>query len=257
MAVRLRRFAGLFTAFALLVAIASPAAAQDDLPPASAIIQKYIDALGGTDALKSMATVKGTGKIDVNGQQFDFVAYYGPQRFYRKMDFPNDAVYEQGYNGEVAWEKNPSMGNRKLEGAEKADFVRRMDHLDMLTWSDFPGKITTKAKDISVRGVNCYQVDFDPKEGNSVSRYFAQDSGLLIKVATILESPNGPVAVDIFYDDYKDFQSGKMSMKRTQEIGQGVISFTFEKVEVLDKFPAEFEKVPAEVQDAAAAGGGQ
>lgn len=244
---------GLFAVLAVLNVCSAPVAAQtDELPEAQTILKKYVDALGGADALEGMRTLKTTGKIEFTGDiQTDFVAYFGKDRFYRKMDWPGDAVYEQGYNGEVAWEKNPSpqLGNRILDENERTDFIRRMDHLDMLAWGEgFDGEIETKAKDVSVRGVDCYEVEFAPTSGNRVSRYFAQDSGLLIKVATLLDSPNGALAVDIFYDDYKDFNDGKMSMKRTQEISGNQLVFVIEKAEVLDEFPKEFEAVPDDVQ---------
>ncbi len=244
---------GICGTLVLLSLCSAPAVAQtEDLPAAQTIIKKYIDALGGKDTLEGMRTIKTTGVIQFpNGQETEFEAYFGKDRVYRKMAWPGDAVYEQGYNGEVAWEKNPSpqLGNRILDEKERTDFIRRMDHLDMLTWGeDFEGEIETKAKDVSVRGVDCYEVEFAPSSGNRVTRYFDQDSGLLIKVATLLDAPNGALAVDIFYSDYQDFNGGKMAMNRTQEISGNQLAFLTSKVEALDEFPKEFEAVPDDVK---------
>ncbi len=243
----------LLGALLALCAFALPAAAQteEQLPDAQTIISKYVEALGGAEALEKTRTVKISGTMELpQGAEATFESYYGKDRFYRKMELPGGAIYEQGYNGETAWEKNPSpgLGNRKLQGTEQEDFVRRMNHLDMLTWGeDFAGEIRTKSQGISVRGVECCEVEFVPTSGNKVSRFFAQDTGLLIKMATILDTPNGGVAVDIFYSDYKDFQGTKMAMKRSQEVNGTQISFVFGEVEVLDAFPEALEVVPDDV----------
>jgi hypothetical protein len=99
---------------ALLALTASVLSGQDSakikpLPTVQHVMNHYVSALGGHDAIfkhKSM-TVRGTFEVDKQ-PAFERIAYYKGDKMLYQINLPNGTPYQEGFNGTVAWQLDPS-----------------------------------------------------------------------------------------------------------------------------------------------------
>ncbi len=127
-----------------------------------AILERYVDAVGGRDALERLSTRICTGKeiTDLTSRQQPiyeshyFEAYAKIPASYRTEEWTDADVYQRGYDGQVGWIKD-KCGARRDESAGK----RRLDWLlnpqnALRVEEYFPGLILEDTQ--HVRGLTVY-----------------------------------------------------------------------------------------------------
>lgn len=98
---------------ALVVAIfsasvlAGPQASR--LSTADAVLERYKEALGGVDAIKSVQSETTRGEIEGAGLQgkASFVGYSKPFKSLFKVTLPNGGEIDSGFDGTVSWSMTP------------------------------------------------------------------------------------------------------------------------------------------------------
>src|SRR3712207_4925228 len=97
----------------------SPATAG--LPAARTLIDRYVQAIGGRDAVLRHSTIRyvGTFEVPAAGVKGDLsVVQAAPNKTAVTMTMPGMGQMLQGYDGSVGWSVNPMQGPRVLEGKE-------------------------------------------------------------------------------------------------------------------------------------------
>lgn len=125
---RIRRTTlGLIVAMAGTVALAGPAAPQARLPDAAEIIDRYVEARGGRDAILAPASVRTRGVISMPaiGAEGSMEVLSRDGRMAMTMTIPGMGDMQTGFDGEVGWAMDGMMGPRLLEGGE-LDGIRDM-----------------------------------------------------------------------------------------------------------------------------------
>ena len=100
---------------ALLALTTSVLSGQDSskakpLPTVQRVMDSYVAALGGRDAIfkhKSM-TVRGKFEVSDKGPSLDRIAYYKGGKMLYQIALPNGSHYQEGFNGTVAWQSVPT-----------------------------------------------------------------------------------------------------------------------------------------------------
>jgi len=191
---------------------AANSATSSPLPTLDAVLSKYTDALGGSNAIQKMTSVseKGTMEIPAHGMHGTLVEEY------RKA--PNQAVaivhtsdgdLSQGYNGTGGWQNEPHHGAEDFSGDE---LVRARE------WAAFIPALDLKQNFIRAQVVaidkigdrDAYRIVASRSGGGQVRFYFDKDSGLLLRISVRIESPLGALPEETSFSDYKDVNGVKI-----------------------------------------------
>lgn len=175
-------------------------------PAAEQIIQKYMDAIGGGDALGKLNTRQEKGTIDIGGRSLpiEIFSRMGGKQL-TVIHLPNgDNV--TAYDGTSGWTSGPNRPVREISSVEVASAQAEVDlqlplHLKQLfneVKSAAPEKIGDRETYV-VAGISSGEV--------AAKFYFDEDSGYLLRIVRYTKSPLGRNPTEIDYSDYRA-QSG-------------------------------------------------
>jgi len=244
-----RRFLSLVLAAALIISWVGTAAAQD-APKAEDLIGKYIKAVGKYTKDGKPATIKSRvtkGKLIVTdfGMEGDITDFLIPPNNYSKIVFEALGEIERGVKGDVAWEINPMIGPRILEGAEKAGRLQEAAGFNRFeNWKKFYAKAETKGEG-TVGDAACYKVVMTPKDGSPTTCYFDKKSGLLLKTEAEVEGFD----VEVTLSDYKETAGVKLPHKVLTEGGEYNLEMLIETVEYNADIPKDRFDLPDEIKE--------
>ena len=265
MSTLVRNFAPLSRAFlaaATLGVVAAPAGAQAtahtghaapatakpaaSLPTPRQIVDKYIAAIGGRDALvkRSSSTMRGTFEMPAAGLRGEVVGHMAkPNKMVMSITFPGIGEIRNGFDGTTAWQIDPTSGPRVLEGAELAQAQIQADFLAALhDEKSFTSMETVELADFE--GKKAYTLRLVRAGTDTVYEYFDAESGLLVGTRATRDTQMGPMTATSVMANYKDFGGVQMPTTTTvrtmgQEIVMSVTSIEWDKAE-----PAAFELPP-------------
>jgi hypothetical protein len=239
------------TALAILLGGLTTAFAADEaLPKAETILDRYVEVTGGKEAYQKRHTEIATGTVEfaAAGLKGTVTRYSAePDKNYSTLEIEGVGKIEMGVTGGVAWEKSAMMGARVKSGEEKAQAVRESTMNAPLVWRKLYSKAVTEGVE-PVSGEDCYKVVVTPAEGKPETMYFEKKSGLLVKVNTVAVNQMGEIPVDISVSDYRDFSGILTPTKTVQKAGGQEFSITLQSVKVNEEIPADRFEPPAEVK---------
>ena len=182
------------------------------MPPATQILDKYIQAVGGAQKLAGLTSYIATGTSVGygglgGGGTFQIFAKAPDQRTVQISfkDHPERGDSTRVYNGHNAWIKSPrsllgkfELTGNELEGAK----------LDALL--SFPGQIKTALSNWrvgdpdNINGKDVQVLQGSGPKGLLATFYFDKQSGLLTRVVRYSRTPVGRVPTQMDYSDYRD-----------------------------------------------------
>lgn len=185
------------------------------LPTAAEVLEKYVKALGGRDALHKHKSRYQAGTIELSpmGLKGTIESYSrSDDRSVVKITLAGVGDVLDGYDGKTAWTVNPIQGSRVKEGRELLQIKRnsiysRETNIDKIY------------KTVTVRGVekvgerDTYVVVASSDNLPDDILYFDKETGLMLRSDTISITPEGEQAVKSFYDDYRDIEGVKIAFK--------------------------------------------
>ena len=186
------------------------------LPTVDQILDKYIQALGGQQALRGVTTRAITATQDLSSGPGGKIPL--PAQIERYQKAPNLSLtiehvaagtLAEGFDGKTAWAQNlkgvvtdigPAVDQARAH--RNADF-----YIDSLNLKQQYTKMeVTAAK--RVNGRDAYEVVGYPASDSPEQLYFDTLTGLLLRKHSVLPSPLGEAPFQIDYDDYKETSSG-------------------------------------------------
>ncbi|HWQ53903.1 MAG TPA: hypothetical protein VN442_09470 [Bryobacteraceae bacterium] len=242
-----------FASTALLTALcaAGIAAAADPLPKAEAIIEKYIAATGGRAAAEKLHSQVLTGTIEMVGKGVTgtvMVYRAAPNKALSIVEFGGLGKAEEGTDGQVAWTRSAIAGPRVKEGSEKAFSLRGAVFNGDLRWRELYDKAEVVGLE-TVDGRSCYKVVMTPKgEGETVTRYYDKESGLVTKVLMTLKSPQGEIPIESIPSDYRKSGDLLLPHKLTQRVMGNEIVTTFTSVQNNPELAADRFALPPDIK---------
>jgi hypothetical protein len=211
---------------------AKPAASSAALPAADEILDKFVTASGGKEAMEKLKsrTVKGTFEIEAMNINGPFESFSkAPNKNAVITSVPNMGNFINIFDGTKGWDSNPMTGLRELSGAELAASKRDADfYLPINFRKNYP-KMEVKGKE-KVSQSEAYVVEATPAEGGPEKFYFDVASGLLVRQDAERESPQGKIAVEIYYEDYKAVDGVKIAHLMKQVTPMYALTIKFAEV---------------------------
>ncbi len=242
-----RRAAFLLVCCALLLGAAfTPAtlvADDHDLPAPSEIIARFIEAIGGEDALRaySSATAKGAFELPAMGMSGDMTVYQmAPDKTLLTISLPGMGESIQGYNGEIGWAEDAMQGAYLVEGEMLAQVKRDARFYGELEYDElYPEQ--TAAGETEWNGQAVHQLDLVDSDGNESSQYFATDTGLLVGAEATITNEMGTMETTFNFTGYQEFGGVTIPTSTTMSMMGMEITQTVESVTWDDVDPSVFE----------------
>jgi hypothetical protein len=216
---------------AVLVVFLAPMVLAADLPAGEDVLRMFIERSGGAEAYARAKSVEMTGTVEIAGRNIGgkvSITEAG-KKSRTTMELPGVGTIEIGSDGSTAWENSALQGPRILEGDEKAAMERSSTFSLMTSWREEYKTIRTTGEE-TVNGKPAWKVEATPKAGNIETLDFDKDSGLLVRVATIMSSPLGEIPADMTLSDYRMADGIRTPFVTTQNALGQIIVMKFERV---------------------------
>lgn len=201
-------------AFAVLLAPAAHAASVDE------VLAKHFEANGGLEKLKSIKTMRVTGKMAIGpGMEAPFTMERArPNK--QRLEFTFSGMTGiQASDGEKPWMVMPFMGKKDPEPIPAEDAAEMLD-------DDFDGALVdwkTKGNTVemleneSVEGADCFKLRVTKKNGKVETMWIDTETYLTLKSESKRKMRGTEVEAESYFSDYKDVDG--MLMAHTMEQG--------------------------------------
>jgi outer membrane lipoprotein-sorting protein len=233
-----KAFAATLAAFALVAgaqvkeaAPAKAATAGGKLPSVDSILEQHVKAMGDKSAHARINSRITTGTMEMMGIKAQMTSYSkAPNKQLVQMDIPGFGTVQEGYDGAVAWAKDPATGLREKKGGELAATRLYAELHRSLKLKELYPKIEVVGSD-KVGARDVWVLQATPAETSPEKWYFDKENGLLLKLVMERETPQGKLTIETELDGYKEVDGIKMPFVVRQKAGPVAISASIEKVE--------------------------
>jgi len=224
------------------------------VPPATQILDKYIEAVGGAQRLAGLTSFVATGTSVGygglgGGGSFQIFAKSPNQRavIIEFKDSPERGGSTRAFNGSAGWIKSPRglLTDYQVTGNE-------LDGERLDAQMSFPGQIKQVLTGWrvsfpdTINGHSVNVVQGSGPRGLLATLYFDKTSGLLTRVVRLVPSPVGRMPTQADFDDYREVDGIKFPFLYTYSWLDGKDSFKLSDVKInVPIDAAKFAKPPA------------
>jgi outer membrane lipoprotein-sorting protein len=238
-----------FTLLFLAGSIASAAWAQT----ADEIIAKNIEARGGREKLRSVQSIRLSGKLMIGtGMQAPVLLEHArPHKMRMEMTLQGMTGI-QAYNGKTGWAVSPFMGKKDPEPMSAADLKQFEDQADidgmLVDYKEKGHQVEYLGKG-EVEGKPAHKLKVTKRSGDVVTLFLDADSFLEIKAEGKSTVGGQEIEGETSFGDYK--KVGGLTMAHTIKSkrkgapeGQAM-TIAIDKIEINPDLPAERFEMPA------------
>jgi photosynthetic reaction center cytochrome c subunit len=210
------------------------------LKKADEILDRYLQAIGGTQRLAGITSITATG----TSVGFGGFGGGGAVQFYAKApdqrttiiefkDAPGRDASTRAFDGKTGWIKTPLtvLGEYQLSGNE-------LDGAKLDAQLTFPGQIKQVLTNLrTLQPATIDDKECDTVQGNGpgrvfVTMYFDTQTGYLVRTVRYAASPIGRMPTQVDYGDYRDVNGVKIPFKYTFAWLDGRDAFQLNNVRV-------------------------
>ncbi len=214
---------------------------SENLPAVDEVLARYVQALGGAEAIKAPTTRVMKGRLDVagvsRGGSFEIHAQ-APNKMFSVLQAHPLGTVKVGYNGRSAWEV-AERGVRLIKGSELEALQRDGDFYYQLNLKQNFKKVTLLGKSrIGYRKV--YVLELQPRVGNPEKLFLNAETYLPVRMNTVrmVAVPSGhgtgaggrtvqvAVPVEIYLDDWRTIDGIKYPFRISQSAANITLGFT-------------------------------
>jgi outer membrane lipoprotein-sorting protein len=205
-------------------------------PTAEQILEKYVTALGGADAIKKVTTRVEKGKIIARGNESDIELLLKAPNKRISINKTQNGESITAFDGKIGWLGATGRPAREMGTAEtdaagldaELYFPLRIKEIFRQLRPGRPEKIG----DVECVSLNGIRPNLPP-----VRLYFDAKTGLLVRMVRFANTPVGRNPTQIDYADYRDVDGVKMPFRWTLARPNG--RFTIQVSEVKQNVPVE------------------
>jgi hypothetical protein len=216
------------------------------LNTANAVLERYKEALGGVDAIKSVQSETTRGEIEGTGLRgkSTFVSYSKPFKSLFKVTLPDGGEIDSGFDGTVSWTMTPQGASldkdTPLESARRdADLQYALHQPDYFKKLEFAG-VT------EFEGHRCYWLHGMTHWGKDNNQFYDVETGLLVGYRYQADA-GSPVVNTTAFSDYKSYGSRLTPTKLVNRSGDRMRTLTITSVTYAPLADSLFE-LPAAVK---------
>jgi hypothetical protein len=215
----------------------SDAAVRPPTPAApDQIIEKYVAALGGAEAIKKITSRVMKGTITAGGSETPIELFTKVPN--KRISISNGQSYT-AFDGTVGWMGNTGRPAREMSAVEaEAAGLDAEFSLALRLKEIFPQ--LRRGRPETIAGVECETLNATRPGRPPVRLYFDKNSGLLVRMVRYADTPVGRNATQIDYADYREMEGVKSPFRWTLARPNG--RFTIQVKEAKNNVPIEDSK---------------
>jgi hypothetical protein len=200
------------------------------------VIAKNIQAEGGMARLKSVQTLRTSGKMTIGSFDVRFVQENKRPDKVREEAIVQGMSQVQAYDGATGWQVNPFEGRRdpELLSADDSKSLQVDADIDgpLVNYREKGHKAELVGHD-SVEGTDCYKIKLTLKNGDVRYYYLDTDSLLPIKLETQTSIRGSIQENETYYGDYEEVNGiyYPFAYESGQKGSTDRVKFTVEKIE--------------------------
>lgn len=204
-----------------LAALALPAAARAQgapLPTGRAVIDKFISAIGGRDAVMRQTGrhAKGHFEIPAQGVAGDLEVYAAPpNKLSVTVVITGLGEIRTGFDGTVGWSLNPAMGPMVLDGLQLEQMRQQADFYTALYPPEMIAELETAGEETFEEHPS-YKVRVKTTWGEEFFEFFDQSSGLQLGSRRTVASPMGDIEATTVFSDWREVEGVKVPFRTVQ-----------------------------------------
>jgi hypothetical protein len=175
------------------------------------IVEKYVAALGGVDAIRKVTSRIMKGTIAVGGSEMPIELFTRAPN--KRVSISNGQSFT-AFDGTAGWMGNTGRPARDMSAAEsEAAGLDAEFSLALRLKEIFPQ--LRRGRPESIGGVECETLNGNGPGRPPVRLYFDRNSGLLLRMVRYAETPVGRNATQIDYADYREMDGVKSPFRWT------------------------------------------
>ncbi len=180
----------------------------EPLPTVDQILDKYVQAIGGQEALQKVETrvMKGTRTASDGWSAPVEVFQKSPNKMLVSYRIGSPAA--DGFDGTVGWSKS-ERGVHDMAGPALLRVKREAELSRGLKLKEQYKNLRVRAKQ-TIGDREAYMVQGTPEGGGLELLYFDVQTGLLLRVSGRDLTPLGPMPDEVDYEDYRDVDGVKL-----------------------------------------------
>lgn len=186
-----------------LWAVSSPSPSPEPIPSVKEILDRYVQAVGGADALQKIKSRSAKGsRIGADGVLVpEEVHQKAPDKLLTVTTYPK-VVFSNGFNGTVAWGHSSQGGATPLPEQLVAEMKREAVFYKELKTPELYSNLTVVGR-ASVGDADAYVVQAKPVDGPVEKLFFDVRTGLLVRRYVEADTPLGKFPLQTDYEDYR------------------------------------------------------
>lgn len=217
---------------------------------ADEIIDKNIQARGGLEKLKSLQSLRVSGKIAIGGFRAAFVQENKRPFKVREEQIVQGMVGIDAYDGKVAWHIVP------WEGRKDPDLISADDRKSLIEDADIEGQLVDyRNKDHraeyvghdSVEGTDCYKIKLTLATGDVRYYYIDTDTFLQLKIENQTNIRGTVRYTETYFGDYEQVNGiyFPFAMEAGAKGDSELVKYTIDKIAVNPALPDSLFAMPA------------
>ena len=203
---------------------------------ADAVIEKYIEAIGGKGKLEDVESYSMTAEAEMQGMKLNLeMKKTDKDQFMQDVKMMGNSVSKQVLDGDKGYMVN--QGQRKDLSEEEISKIKEES-------APFPELNYLSAGGISLEGTemvgekNAYKI----KVTDGKTAFYDTETGLKLQEVNVLEAQGQKVQSTTAYEDYKEVSGILFPFKLIQTVGPQSFEFIISEIKVNDGVtPADFE----------------
>lgn len=235
----------------ILTAAVLPAAvavADDALPAAREVVDRFVAAAGGKERLmaRQFLTTTGTFAIPAQGLQGKLEVHTkAPDLMAMSVEIPGYGKIRSGYDGNTGWMVDPAMGAQVMADEPLAQMRDQANFWGSLYRDEDYRSLTVVGRS-EFQGTACWELAVVTRNGMESMQYFAIDSGLLLGMQQTQHTPMGAIPSTTVLKDYREVDGVLVPMVMEQSMMGMTQVMTIESVS-FEPIPAEVFALPADI----------
>jgi len=216
------------------------------------ILNKYYEARGGYEKVKSVKSMKTTGKQMVQGMEVPFIIQQKRPNLLRIEATLQEQTIIQGYDGETAWMINPLTGSndpQTLPEEQAKNIIEQADIDGYLVDYKEKGHTVELIGEEDVEGTAAYKLKVNLKNGDIRYNYLDAEYFLELKVIAKIKRQDTEIEAVTYYSDYKEVDGMMMAHSfETKRGGTTVSQIAVDNIELNVEMDDAIFKIPAKTE---------
>ncbi len=194
-------------AFLGICVLCTAAGGPERLPSAEEVIDRYIQALGGKQALQAVTSRAASGSFHMptfgdSGAYREL--YQRPNRLLRTFQVEGYGIVQICFDGNTAWMESPEYGVESLDGMRLAEARRDAGFEDPLRLQEVYAGLTVK-RSTRLEDRTVFEILAESADGAADTLFFDVETGLLLCRETRETARDGSSRpARTYYEDYQE-----------------------------------------------------